>query len=892
MRSSLSILTIFFVLQFTTFTLKGQTPSSGVSTLTLNKVPLRVALEKFSDLYDVDILFADAIVENIVISVDLSGLSFESSLLRLLAGTRLGFKRVTKKQLIFYDKTRIDGFDITGRVLDSGTGETLPYANVQIFGTSAGTSSNQEGRFSLLGLPAKSCTVQVSYLGYLPALLAIDATNLAPDVNIKLHQTAVQLQNVTVQDENWQVFQINSSVSQLALSPRHFSDLPILGDKDLFRTMQYMPGISTGENGASGVNMRGSTPNENLVLLDGMILYQLDHSFGFVSSINSDAIKDVRVYKGGFPAKYGGRISGIVDLTAKNGDFNRVRLNGGINRISSQLKVELPLAGKGAVLFAARKSHSSDILKQIYFKLFDTPPFFADDFLVVSKIIPSEDSTSTDSLPNFLEMNQSAANDSSIQGSKITFHDYISKITLMPGKNDLINLSLYLGEDEVLRGVDDGFQFRDEKSNWGSKGISARWNRAWNSRFTSTLLLTYSDYFWDFQDLLKNTFTEIDSGSFVTSYQNDLNNLRLQWNGVWQYNEPHFLQFGLSVERNSVLFKEDYDFSGPDNSFNQDSHGNQVSVFFQDRWQIFDKLQFTPGLRATHYDLTSSEYWEPRLAMQYQLVNNVYLKASWGRFYQFLLNGGGAEETYNLQKSWLLAESQFLKPANAEHRIAGLNWEINNFLLDIEFYFKKQNNLLEKINQFDTAEPTTSVLGIVNQRNSIAKGVDMVLKKKAGKFTGWLSYSYNQTHTQPDAFNDFTSHPANSDIPHDFKIVSNYRWQGWNIAATWQWTSGRVFSKPIATSLGGDDFFEYYEFTNPSIRNQDRLPATSHLDFSIYKRLMFKSISGKIGLSIFNLLNRTNTWYRHYKIDDEQLQFTDVEMFGFTSSFNLELYFN
>ena len=199
--------------------------------------------------------------------------------------------------------------DVSGKVVDARNYESLPYANIKLANSYYGTSTNTNGKFILKNVHIWPCTLQVSYIGYLPKHVVLQSKEPVTDLTLTLDQTTLTAQGVTIHGDNWQAFEIGEATGQLAISPSHFADLPIIGDKDISRSLQLMPGISTSNYGASGLYIRGGLPSHNLVLLDGMTLYHMSHSFGFFSAFNADAIKDVRVYKGGIPARFGGRLA-------------------------------------------------------------------------------------------------------------------------------------------------------------------------------------------------------------------------------------------------------------------------------------------------------------------------------------------------------------------------------------------------------------------------------------------------------------------------------------------------------------------------------------------------------------------------------------------------------
>jgi len=256
--------------------------------------------------------------------------------------------------------------DIKGYVKDAKSGEALPFANIVLKGTNRGTTTNTDGYFVLVNVPVGICSLQVHYIGYESQMVSFENTPKGlPPIVIKMQPKVIEVEGVTVTAEAEMLDASSKQISQITFSPRQLSSLPSIGEVDVFRTMQLLPGISGANEGESGLYIRGGTPDQNLVLFDGMTIYHVDHFFGFFSAFNADAIKDIQLYKGGFPAEYGGRISSVVYLTGKTGDKNKRQLGYGANLLSAHVFFETPLWDKGTFLIAGRRSYT-DFIRSHY----------------------------------------------------------------------------------------------------------------------------------------------------------------------------------------------------------------------------------------------------------------------------------------------------------------------------------------------------------------------------------------------------------------------------------------------------------------------------------------------------------------------------------------------
>ena len=263
-----------------------------------------------------------------------------------------------------------DQITISGVVKDKESGETLPFANVYVKDTNIGTTTNEDGFFTLFNVPSENSTIQVQYLGYKIANIILTAEIVKEKIIIQLVPDDNQLDEVVVTNDSGQIIKMSENVSQISLSPKKLASIPNLGEKDIFRSIQLLPGVSGTNESSSGLYVRGGTPDQNLVLLDGFTVYHVDHFYGFFSAFNSGAIKDIQMFKGGFPAEYGGRISSVMDLTGKTGNSNRLSLSAGVSLVSTNATIEIPIGKNANLLMAGRRS--SDILKTALFNsIFD-----------------------------------------------------------------------------------------------------------------------------------------------------------------------------------------------------------------------------------------------------------------------------------------------------------------------------------------------------------------------------------------------------------------------------------------------------------------------------------------------------------------------------------------
>ena len=332
--------------------------------------------------------------------------------------------------LRFENKLQKNSITISGIVKDKESGETLPFANVFVKDTNIGTTTNEDGFFTLFNVPSETSTLQVQYIGYKVEILVLNQEIVKNKIIILLIPDDNQLDEVVVSnDPGQQIVKMNKNVSQISLSPKKLASIPNLGEKDIFRAIQLIPGVSGTNESSSGLYVRGGTPDQNLVLLDGFTVYHVDHFYGFFSAFNSGAIKDIQLYKGGFPAEYGGRISSVMDLTGKTGNSNKFSLSAGLSLVSANATLEIPIGDKANLLIAGRRSYT-DILKSgLYNSIFD--------------LYNDSNQTNGNILPNFNGFQQNQTQPT------FYFYDLNTKFSYKPSDKDIISISIYNGEDNL-----------------------------------------------------------------------------------------------------------------------------------------------------------------------------------------------------------------------------------------------------------------------------------------------------------------------------------------------------------------------------------------------------------------------------------------------------------
>ena len=469
---------------------------------------LGLLLTDLSMNYKLDFVFDWEEIKGIEIkSMNIKGLDLETAMKALLKGTGIDFRIENGRTVhLFphvdeekeYVASTRSNLDVSGWIFDKNTNETLPYAAASIKGKSSGSIANVDGHFILMGVPTDTSTILFSFLGYETQAMRLNPETKAGNLHIYMKPVDYRIEEVMIVGEEKKLVTYAEKTSQISLRPAQIDILPNLGEKDIFRTLQLMPGVSSGNETSSGLYVRGGTPDQNLILLDGFTVYHVDHFYGFLSAFNADAIKDVQLYKGGFESKYGGKISSVMELTGKTGNTNKVSGGVSLSALSGSVYLEVPVSDKLNFFVSGRRSYTDFIQSGLYNKINDM----------------------------YNSTNETVGGGGFARFStdpKFYFYDLNAKATLKPNEKDIITFSFYNGKDVLdktsdastrtgpMGGSNDNYNMnRMDVLNWGNLGASTKWSRQWTDRFYSNTTFAFSNYFSErLAGLARNDFSHL-----------------------------------------------------------------------------------------------------------------------------------------------------------------------------------------------------------------------------------------------------------------------------------------------------------------------------------------------------------------------------------------------
>ena len=781
-------------------------------------------------------------------------------------------------------------YTLSGMVQDKSTGEALPFAGVLLKGTRNGVTTNADGYFTLTKIATDTSVLLVSYVGYITA--PIHLSPFLPKTNfvIQLTPAGNTMKAVTVTAARGDVMLMKKEeISVIKMTPKHIAKLPNIGEKDVMRSFQLMPGVSASQESSSGLYVRGGTPDQNLVLFDGFTVYHVDHLYGFFSAFNANAVKDIQLYKGGFESKFGGRLSSVTEITGKDGNQKAVNFGGDISLLSANAWAEIPIGDKFSSVIAVRRSYKGPI----YNKLFE-------------KYSKSSSATTP-------TQQGGPGGRRFMQEAEVTsyFYDLNGKFTYRPTQKDIVTLSFFNSSDKLDNSIDNSnlpsfggnlnsslSMSSTDLTQYGNIGSSLKWSRKWNDKFYNNTILSFSNFYSN-RDRSTERSTTNASGETTTNKNGLLENNNLKdfsFKSDYQYDVSSFsqLQFGTF----STYYNIHYAYSQNDTTtiIDKKNKATLSGAYLQNKFKFFnDRLVFLPGIRTNYFGSTRQFYHEPRASLSYSLTDRITLKAATGKYHQFA-NVITREDILSGSKQfWLLSDDKSIPVSSADHYIAGVSYESSNYLFSAEAYYKEVKNLTEYSLRFNPS-PT----GVSYEENfftgyGYARGIEFLAQKKTGKFDGWVSYTLGQARNHFNVYSD-TYYPANQDVTHEFKAVLLYNWKRWDFSATWIYATGRPYTAPSGaytiTLLDGSTQ-DFYTVTD---KNGLRLPDYHRADVSLNFKLLAGTSGSKkrreigyLGFSIFNLYNHTNVWYKTYSIEQGSLIETNVNYTGITPNLTLSL---
>ena len=746
-----------------------------------------------------------------------------------------------------------DKFTLNGYITDKESGESLIGATVYINELNAGTVTNAYGFYSIT-LDEGTYSLDFRYIGYVSMSRSIDL-NSNQKIDIELEGDDIQLENIVISDqaEDFNISSIEMSTAKLDMSK--ISEIPtFLGENDIIKAIQLLPGVSSVGEGASGFNVRGGSVGQNLVLLDEAPVYNSSHLLGFLSVFNPDAVKDLKLYKGGIPSRFGGRLSSILDIRMKDGNNKKTVISGGIGSIFSRFTLESPIKkDKSSFILAIRRSYA-DILFSPFLK------------------------------------NSGVFND----GSALNFYDITAKANFDLDPKNTIFVSSYIGRDVFMFDERQGF-------NWGNRTGTLRWNHLFNDRLFSNFTLIYSNY--DYQlafgsdDMNKFEWdSRVETYNFkpeLTYFINANNELSLGAEFIRYRFEPANAVGVSEGEISDITLPLKYAFEGSFYIGNEQKFSN-LTLSYGARYSLYSyygpsfKYEFgTPLFLGDRKPLISESEilgndriqsysaFEPRISLNAKISNTASIKASYNKMTQYihLLSNTAASSSLDV---WTPSTNN-IKPEIGHSYVFGLfkNFRNNTFESSIEIYYKDLENQIDYIDGADLLI-NKYFEGDLLSGIGRAYGLEFLFKKNRGDFSGWLSYSLGRSELKIDGINNFNWYPTRYDQTHNFKVTGSYK-----LNARVQLSGNFVYLTGTPVTYPSSKYI-IQGFVIPHIadrtRHQFRIPDYHRLDFSatingkkFKKNGIERKNNSSLVVSIYNIYGRRNPFSVYFSQGDSNL---------------------
>ena len=579
---------------------------------------------------------------------------------------------------------------LSGYIKDANTGETLIAANIALLEINRGTTTNTLGYYTLTNLQPGTYSLAVSYIGYQSFSIKINlATGETQRFDIELNPKVLTGGEVVVESTREQ--EALKNIGRAQITTQTIKELPAIFEADVFRSIQYLPGVKAASDFSSGLYIRGGSPDQTLILLDRTTVYNPSHFFGFFSTFNPDAIKDVRLYKGGYPPEFGGRLGSVLSIYNKDGNRNQTQATVTLGMLASRAAIEGPIP-KGSYMFAMRRSTLEPLLEALR--------------------------ASNDNIP-----------------SLFYFLDTNGKLSVDIGGNDKLSMAFYSGKDRVDFPFGDDAEF---KLNYGNQTISGNWTHIFNETTFSNFVVTGSRYF---------NFPNFEIAGTPFKRDNNIYDLSLKADIEYLPNEKHSASTGIWAGVFTFRIQDQFDGQ---NTFGQRIHAQYASWYIQDEWRPIEQWKLLGGLRVNTFSDGSYIRLEPRISAEYLRWNRMRLQIAYGRYNQFFtLITNEAFSGFDL---WLTSD-QGIKPAFGDQFILGVKTiPFKGYGLDIEGYYRTMKDLFE-LDPFLLDAAGLAYPDLFRFGEGSAYGVEILFERRQGYFTGYLGYTWGYTWRKFPGFN-------------------------------------------------------------------------------------------------------------------------------------------
>jgi hypothetical protein len=715
---------------------------------------------------------------------------------------------------------------INGYVTSEESGETLLSANVAIQDSRKGTSTNTSGYFALTNLSPGTYTIVATYIGF--QRFEQQVTLSAGEnrrIDIELVPEGYELEEVVVESQAEKDEQRNIGMAQV--DTELIKKIPTAFQADVFRSLQLLPGVKAASDFSSGLYIRGGSPDQTLILLDRTTVYNPSHFFGFFSTFNPDAVKDVQLFKGGYPAKYGGRLGSVLTIFNKDGNRNEFEGSATIGMLASRVSIEGPI-NNGSYMLAFRRSTLEPLLAVLQNQVDNIPESFY-------------------------------------------FWDLNGKINFDANRNNKFSLALYSGADDLK------FPFAEDAGvnlNYGNQTLSANWTHIFSNKLFSNFTLTGSRYF---------NFPSFNIASTPFERSNNIYDFSLKGDLEYLPNNNHEISTGFWMGNLTLKLQDEFDGEPTFGSRIQSQYG---SLYIQDKWSISEKWVATPGLRLTGFSEGSYLRLEPRLSVEFRPSERIRLQAAYGRYNQFLTLI--SNEAFTGFDVWLTTD-EGVPPAYGNQYVVGAKTTpFDGYGLDVELYYRSMKDLFEP-DPFLPDRAGLPYSETFRFGTGYAYGAEVFFERQIGNLTGFVGYNFSVTRRQFPNFNEpllqsgpARFYPPKYDRSHDLNVVLEYQLSDrWSTTLVFNYATGQAYTKPLGRTSA-------FDFPTSSANldqlivgrvNASRLPPYHRMDIGFSRTGTFFGVGdAEWQLQLINAYSRRNIWFYNYDLSENPIENEAVQL--------------
>ena len=737
---------------------------------------------------------------------------------------------------------------LSGYVTDKASGEALWGATVYDMNSKLGVATNNYGYFSLL-LPGDTVKLRISFVGY-QSVMMVFFLDIDKKLNVEL-ESSIELKEVQVIAEGEAQVQDQVRMSSIDISMESVQNLPVfMGEKDIMKTIQLMPGVQSGAEGTSGLYVRGGSPGQNLILLDGVPVYNVSHLFGFFSVFNANSIKSVKLIKGGFPANYGGRLSSVVDIRMKEGNMKKIHGQGSIGLIAANFTLEGPIIkDKTSFVISGRRTYI-DLLAKPFIRSFDDA------------------------------------------GTKVRggyyFYDINAKINHKFSDKHRLFLSGYFGRDKFYNKIESNYEdYKDSFDTglkWGNIIAALRWNYLITPRLFSNTTVTYSKYKFNVNVFNKEeTFIngqQVYYSEFTGDYFSGIRDYSVKSDFNWMVSPGHQVIFGAGYTNHYFTPGiQQFKNVSTDNSNQIDTvlgatetYANEFWAYAEDEWSIGERLVLNFGFHASAFDVENTFYYsvQPRISGRFMIDKKTSVKASYVEMQQYLhlLSNVGIGLPTDL---WVPATSSIKPQFSRQVAMGFARTFYDKFEVSIEGYYKWMDNLITYKEGAGFFSLGSDWQNLVESGKGWAYGVEFLISKKVGKTTGWIGYTLAWSNRQFENINFGNPYPYRYDRRHDISVSVTHKFNDKiDIGVVWVYGTGNAVTLGLERYLSFDgasfnNFYDEVEYIEK--RNNYRMPAYHRLDIGVNFRKKRPKWERTWSVGFYNIYNRKNPFYLYFKND-------------------------